>query len=1152
MPNPRDKQPRHHNQLTSLSKDDNLHSSRTGFLDRTHVQGSLSDDHCLSNRPNHAHCAGSDDQDANDNVVFSIPPKHPLSPSFQRWKKAVLVLNASRRFRYTTDFEQRKKRLHRLRATTHAVRAAHRFQQLVVHDDNKSMACFQAHSFDRASSQQYVDSLKMEMTSMSRESYPSIHHSTATTLNGHVSSRSLETLPDKLVALLQDRNEDLLQELGGVEGVAHAIETSLENGLKDDPQYIQKRKDDFGSNTYPQKPPKPFYGFVLDACKDPTLIILMFCALLSLGFGIKSHGIKEGWYDGASIAFAVILVVLVTSISDYRQSLQFLNLSKEKSNIAVHVIRGGRKMQVSIFDLVVGDLVSLSIGDQVPADGLFVDGHSLVLDESSMTGESEPVHVNRKMPFLLSGCKVADGYGTMLVTAVGMRTEWGRLMAELGEDIGEETPLQVRLNGVATFVGQIGLSVALLVLLILLIFYFTGRTEGANGSGMYRAHRTSSSTIINTIVEILAIAITIVVVAVPEGLPLAVTLSLAYAMKKMMVDRALVRKLAACETMGSATTICTDKTGTLTLNVMTVVKVWLADEYRDADHLPSLSEGFKRLLLEGISQNSSASVFVPAEGGQPEVMGSPTEKAVVMWGLQMGMNFNHVKSLSKILQVETFNSIKKKAGVAVKDLQSGTVHVHWKGAAEIVLEDCDTMLDADGFVQPLTASKRRELLNVIEGMAAQSLRCIAFGFKEVLAEEVPSGEQLDVWKIPDGPLTLVVMVGIKDPCRPGVKEAVHKCQAAGIKVRMLTGDNIATAKAIATECGILTEGGIALEGSTFRNYSNAMRKAELPNISVMARSSPTDKLLMVRTLKEMGDVVAVTGDGTNDAPALHEADIGLAMGIQGTEVAKESSDIIILDDNFETVVKVVRWGRSIYTNIQKFIQFQLTVNVAALTINFVAAVSSGDVPLTAVQLLWVNLIMDTLGALALATEPPTDELLERPPVGRKEPLISNIMIRNLLLQAGYQVVVLLILQFRGKRLLGLRGLPNATDVNNTIIFNAFVLCQLFNEVNARKPEQKNIFQGLFRHKLFMGIVLSTLVLQAIIVEFLNRFASTVKLSWKYWVICIVIGVLSWPIAFIGKFIPVSERPWFRHQLVPCCRRSKSVNDERSEGEDRLE
>lgn len=294
----------------------------------------------------------------------------------------------------------------------------------------------------------------------------------------------------------------------------------------------------------------------------------------------------------------------------------------------------------------------------------------------------------------------------------------------------------------------------------------------------------------------------------------------------------------------------------------------------------------------------------------------------------------------------------------------------------------------------------------------------------------------------------------------------------------------------------------------------------------MGRSSPSDKLLLVQTLRKQGEVVAVTGDGTNDAPALHEADIGLAMGIQGTEVAKESSDIIILDDNFASVVKVVRWGRSVYANIQKFIQFQLTVNVAALVINVVAAVSSGDVPLNTVQLLWVNLIMDTLGALALATEPPTDHLMHRTPVGRREPLVTNIMWRNLSIQALYQVGVLLVLNFWGKSILNLKhdDTGHANMVKNTLIFNAFVLCQIFNEFNARKPEEFNVFAGVTKSHLFTGIVGTTLVLQIIIIEFLGKFASTVRLDWKLWLVSIVIGLFSWPLAIIGKLIPVPETP----------------------------
>lgn len=1090
-------------------------SSSTTSLKRS-FRSSLSDDHFVSSGKeflstrNYFDDAGVStrsslpaDYESAEEDVFDIPPKHRSVAALQRWKRATLVLNATRRFRYTGGIsikeespvhrEERLVRLRRFRASAHAIRAANRFQKSLFLDGEPS--------------------------------------------------QEFGVTPKTLAELVQDKQPGALQELGGVEGVALLVGSSLEKGVSDDPREIEKRRKVFGSNTYPRQSPKGFFAFLWDACKDPTLIILMVCAALSLIFGIKSHGIREGWYDGTSIGFAVFLVILVTSISDYRQALQFLALNEEKKNILVQVIRGGRRIEISIFDVVVGDIVSLNIGDQVPADGLFVAGHSLALDESSMTGESEPVHVNPKNPYLLSGSKVDDGQGLMVVTGVGMLTEWGQLMAEIGEDIGEETPLQVRLNGVATLVGQVGLSVALLVLVILLIFYFVGHKEGSNNSGKFKSGQTSVSVAMDSVVDILAIAVTIVVVAVPEGLPLAVTLTLAFAMKKMMADRALVRRLSACETMGSATTICSDKTGTLTLNQMTVVKAWVAGEMRDpGTELHSLEKDVQNLLLEGISQNSSGTVFEPADGGEPEVAGSPTEKAVLLWGLKMGMKYKSVKSQSTILQVETFNSIKKRAGVAVRVAESEKVHVHWKGAAEIVLDASNKILSADNSTLLITEDMRLHLRNVIEGMAAKSLRCIAFGYQELDISEVPTGEQLEVWKIPEEALTLFAIVGIKDPCRPEVHEAVKRCQRAGIMVRMVTGDNIVTAKAIAIECGILMPGGIAIEGAEFRDYSEEFRKEQLPKIVVMARSSPSDKLLMVRTLRELGQIVAVTGDGTNDAPALHEADIGLAMGISGTEVAKESSDIIILDDNFATVVKVVRWGRSIYLNIQKFIQFQLTVNVAALTINFVAAVSSGNVPLTAVQLLWVNLIMDTLGALALATEPPTDELLLRPPVGRRESLISNVMWRNILFQALYQIVVLLTLQFKGKDLMNLKG-SDADKINNTVIFNAFVLCQLFNEVNARKPENKNIFRGLFRNGLFLSIISSTLILQVIIVEFLNKFASTVKLSWQHWLICIIIGCLSWPIAFIVKFIPVPKEPILNLNLKllpwkPC----KSSND----------
>ncbi|VAI19269.1 unnamed protein product [Triticum turgidum subsp. durum] len=602
-------------------------------------------------------------------------------------------------------------------------------------------------------------------------------------------------------------------------------------------------------------------------------------------------------------------------------------------------------------------------------------------------------------------------------------------MANLSEDIGEETPLQVRLNGVATLIGIVGLSVAGVVLVVLWIRYFTGHSNNPDGTTAFVAGTTGAKQGFMGAISIFTVAVTIVVVAVPEGLPLAVTLTLAYSMRKMMRDKALVmhtkrftkknlyssinlcfwfriqvRRLSSCETMGSATTICSDKTGTLTLNKMTVVEAYLSGtKLNPCDNTGMIFSSVASLLVEGIAQNTAGAVFSPEDGGAAEVAGSPTEKAILSWGLEIGMNFTDVRSKSSVLRVLPFNSVKKRGGVAVQ-VSDAYVHIHWKGAAELVLASCKSWFSVDGSVHPMSSDKYNELKRFIDDMSMSSLRCIAFAYCTCELSMVPR-EDLDKWQLPEENLTLLGMVGIKDPCRPGVRDAVQLCSAAGVKVRMVTGDNVETAKAIAFECGILNAKDAAsetiiIEGKVFREMSETAREEVADKITVMARSSPNDKLLLVQALKRKGHVVAVTGDGTNDAPALHEADIGLSMGISGTEVAKESSDIIILDDDFTSVVKVVRWGRSVYANIQKFIQFQLTVNVAALVINVVAAVSSGAVPLNAVELLWVNLIMDTLGALALATEPPTDNLMKRHPVGRREPLVTNIMWRNLFIQVS--------------------------------------------------------------------------------------------------------------------------------------------------------
>ena len=928
-----------------------------------------------------------------------------------------------------------------------------------------------------------------------------------------------------LTAIAKEKNLDLLLQFGGIEGVVGALETDIKNGIGGAVQDVALRREAFGSNTYQRPRAKSLIQFLVKASKNHTVTLLLLFAALSLGFGIKEHGLKEGWYDGGSIFVAVILAISVAAVSNFRQNSLFETLSKVSSNINVEVIRDGHRQQISIFEIVVGDVVCLIIGDQVPADGLFLGGHSLKVDESCLTGESEHVEINsRHNPFLFSGTKVVHGYAQMLVTSVGMNTTWGELMSTISRDINEQTPLQARLNKFTSSIGKAGLAVAFLVVVAMLVRYFTGNTENEKGDQEFIARSTKVDDMVNSMVRIIATAVTIGLVAIPEGLPLAVAVILSYSMNRMMDDQAMVRKLSACETMGSATTICTDKTGTLTLNQMKVTEFWLGKSH--VDNSSSISKNLLNLIRQGIALNTSGSNYRATSGSTLlEFSGSPTEKAILSWAVQEldNMKMETLKKNCTILHVEAFNSEKKRSGVSIRSKADNTIHVHWKGAAEIILAMCSSYYDASGSTNDMDDDERTIFEQIIEGMAASSLHCLALAHIQIPddQEEHDIGVGPPQKLIKEDSLSLIGLVGIKDLCRPGVRKAVEDCQSAGVSVKMITGDNVFTARAIATECRILRpdqdmNDESVVEGELFRNYTQDERMEKVDKILVMARSSPFDKLLMVQCLKQKGHVVAVIGDVTNDAPALKEADIGLCMGIQGTEGAKESSDIIILDDSFASIATVLGWGRCVYNNIQKIIQLKLTVIIAALVINVVAAVSDHEIPFTVLKLLWVNLTMDTLGALALAIEQPTKDLMEEPPVSLStQPLITNIMWRNILVQALYQIVVILILQFSGEPILGVNK-----KVKDTMILNTSVLCQVFNQVNARKLEKKNVFKGMHKNKLFLGIIGITIILEAIVVESLSKFADTKRLSLGQWGTCMGIAVLSLPIGWVVKCIHV--------------------------------
>jgi P-type Ca2+ transporter type 2C len=594
---------------------------------------------------------------------------------------------------------------------------------------------------------------------------------------------------------------------------------SLKEGIKEDE--IDVREAIYGTNKYTEKPSKGFYEFVWDTLHDLTLIILMVCAVVSVIVGLFAEGFPKGTYDGIGIILSIFLVVIVTSVSDYRQSLQFIKLDKEKKKIYVHVTRDGIRQKVLIYDIVVGDIVHLSIGDQVPADGLFVSGYSLMIDESSLTGESDHVQVFHEKPFLRAGTKVVDGSAKMLVTAVGMNTEWGKLVSTLTHGGEDETPLQIKLNGVAALIGQIGLAFATLTFFVLLVRFFVEKY--INGTEW-------SAKDASTIVNYFAIAVAIMVVAVPEGLPLAVTLGLAFAMKKLMDSQALVRHLAACETMGSAGHICTDKTGTLTTNHMVVDKIWLCDTSKS---LTDTSDPVKELcsviprnalgaLLQCIFENTSSEV-ARGKDGKNTVLGSPTEIALLEFGLKLEVFGGVQLQKNEKVKEEPFNSEKKMMSVVIS--VPGGYRVFCKGASEIILGMCDKILDKEGNVIPMSQNQAKDILYIINGFASEALRTLCLAFRDL--DEFDSREA-----IPTSRYTLIAVVGIKDPMRPGVKESVKICMEAGIMIHMITGDNINTAKAIAKDCGILTDDGIAIEGPAFRSKSAEELKELTPKIQV--------------------------------------------------------------------------------------------------------------------------------------------------------------------------------------------------------------------------------------------------------------------------------------------------------------------------------
>lgn len=926
----------------------------------------------------------------------------------------------------------------------------------------------------------------------------------------------------------------------------------------------------FSDNRLPERKSKSIWELAWIAYKDKILLLLTGAAVISLALGLyqtfgNDHG-PEGsdgeWIEGVAIVVAILIVVFVGALNDWQKERQFVKLNKKKEDRSVKAIRSGKTQEISVYDILVGDVLLLEPGDMVPVDGIFIEGHGVKCDESSATGESDLLKKTpaedvwramqadeplKKMDsFIISGSKINEGIGRFMVTATGINSSFGKTMMALRED-NDPTPLQVKLNILAEYIAKLGGGAALLLFIVLTIKFLAA----------LRGNPATPSEKGQQFLNIFIVAVTIVVVAVPEGLPLAVTLALAFATKKMTKDNNLVRVLRSCETMGNATTVCSDKTGTLTQNVMTVVAGAIGTASRFANRaaaatdspsenagkvveetlddvtaqecLSTLAEDVKLAWRDSIATNSTA--FEGEEKGQVVFVGSKTETSLLQFARDfLGMGaIAEERANAQIVQMFPFDSGRKCMGVTLK-LKDGRYRMFVKGASEIMLRLCNTIIadprkGMDAI--PMPEDNVEALNNLIETYASRSLRTIGFVFRDfeswpprgarALEDDKSQAQFEDVLK----DMTFFGLVGIQDPLRPGVPEAVADCIRAGVFPRMVTGDNILTAKAIASECGIFTAGGVAMEGPVFRKLSKNQQREIIPKLQVLARSSPEDKRVLVRRLKEMGETVAVTGDGTNDAPALKAADVGFSMGIAGTEVAKEASDIILMDDNFTSIVKALMWGRAVNDAVRKFLQFQITVNITAVMLAFISAVASNDEVsvLTAVQLLWVNLIMDTFAALALATDPPTRGVLTRKPVPKSAGLFTLNMWKMIIGQAVFQLVVTLILYFGGASILSYESDREARQLR-TLVFNTFVWMQIFNQVNSRRLDNKfNIFEGIHRNKFF-ALMCSIMIGGQVLIIFVGGSAfSVVRLNGPQWGYSIVLGFLSWPMGIVIRLIP---------------------------------
>ncbi len=849
---------------------------------------------------------------------------------------------------------------------------------------------------------------------------------------------------------------------------------------------VLKSREKYGYNllTPPKRP--SMWILYLEKFKDPVIQVLLIAALFSLVISIIEHEYAET----IGIFCAIFLATGIGFYFEYDANKKFDLLNALGEETPVTVIRNGNINEIPRKDVVVGDIVVLNTGEEVPADGTLIDAVSLQVNESTLTGELMVNKTINETLFddeatypsnaVMRGTTITDGHGVMRVESIGDKTEIGKVARQATEKSGEETPLNKQLTKLANLIGRIGFTIAILTFII-----FTGKD-------LYQ-YFTLNETIdwlrvMQIVLKYFMMSVTLIVVAVPEGLPMSVTLSLALNMRRMLKTNNLVRKMHACETMGAITVICTDKTGTLTQNLM---QVYDADIQKDKEYL----------LPEAISVNSTAFLETKAENGKPSGVGNPTEIALLLWLNGKGTNYLSIRETVKVINQLTFSTERKYMATLVNSPTLNARVLYMKGAPEIVMSKCN-----------LSKEEIEQYNAKLLAYQNKAMRTLAVAYKVVNDESKDKCEDI----VKEGGLNLIGIFAISDPIREDVPKAVGRCQSAGIQIKIVTGDTPATATEIARQIGLWTDSDTErnrITGTEFAALSDEEALDRVLDIKVMSRARPMDKQRLVQLLQQKGAVVAVTGDGTNDAPALNHAQVGLSMGT-GTSVAKEASDITLLDDSFNSIATAVMWGRSLYKNIQRFIVFQLTINLVALTSVLLGAFFGTELPLTVTQMLWVNLIMDTFAAMALASIPPSMDVMKEKPRKASDFIITPSMLKNIV---GVGIAFLIILM---SFIIYMNGLTTeAMPLALTQFFTIFVMLQFWNMFNASVfGTNHSVFKD-GRHAAGMILVAALILIgQIIIVEFGGKVFRTEPMSIISWLTIIASTSLVLWVGEIMRFI----------------------------------